>query len=105
MDKKKIRQLNKRLRVLWLRAGNIKPRELRRFAEACGYELLPGKREPTFRNDYLKPVDILTIPDHSWGINKFTAKSVLSQLEGFLFKANAILEGQEEGRHDTGKIK
>lgn len=89
MDKKKIKQLRKRLNGLLPRVGNIKPRELERFAEACGYELLSGKREPTYRNRYLK-TDPLTIPNHSWGINKYTAKSVLLQLEGFLSEAENV---------------
>ena len=105
MDKKKIRQLNQRLNRLLLKIGNIKPKELRRFAEACGYELLPGKREPTYKNRYLNTVPFLTIPDHSWGINKYTAKSVLMRIEGFIFEAEQILDRQEEGSHDTGKIK
>lgn len=105
MDKKKIRQLNKRLRRLLLKVGNIKPKELRRFAEACGYQILSGKREPTYKNIYLKTVPVLTIPDHSWGINKFTAKSVLLQIERFLFEAENVMEGQEEGHHDTGTTK
>lgn len=95
MDKKKIRQLHQRLKRLRLKVGNIKPKELRRFAESCGYELLPGKREPTYKNRYLNTVQFLTIPDHSWGINKFTAKSVLLQIEGFLFEAKEVWEGQE----------
>jgi hypothetical protein len=93
MDKKKIRQLEQRLKRLLLKIGNIKPKELRRFAEACGYELLPGKREPTYKNRHLNTVPLLTIPDHSWGIKKFTAKSVLMQIERFLFEARAKQEG------------
>lgn len=94
MEKKKIRQLEQRLKRLLLKIGSIKPKEFRRFAEACGYELVSGKKEPTYRNVHLR-VDHLTIPDHSWGINKFTAKSVLMRIEGFLFEARAIQEGQE----------
>ena len=96
MDKKKIKQLRKRLRELLLRLGNIKPRELRRFAEACGYELLSGKKEPTYRNVYFR-TNHLTIPDHSWGISKYTAKSVLLQLEGSLSEAETHFEAQEDG--------
>lgn len=90
MDKKKIKQLRKRLHGLLSRVGNIKPRELERFAEACGYELVSGKREPTYRNRYLKTVPVLTIPNHSWGIAKYTAKSVLMQLERFLSEAENV---------------
>jgi hypothetical protein len=97
MDNKKIRQLEQRLNRLLLKVGNSKPKQLRRFAEACGYELVSGKKEPTYRNVYLK-VDHLTIPDHSWGISKFTAKSILMQIERFLFEARAKQEGQEEGK-------
>ena len=60
--------------------GGIKPSELESLAKACGRVLHKRGKEPTWINPDIQKIRPLSIPHHG-ELNKFTAQSILDQLE------------------------
>ncbi len=78
------------------RQGGVKSTELEQLARALGRKCSPRGAEPTWvsvRPGFLP----ITIPHHSQGLNKFTARSILDQLEQDI----DVMEANEDGRNES----
>jgi hypothetical protein len=92
MDVRKLNRLKGRLDDL-RRKGGIKSSEVEALAKALGrvHDKRRGK-EPTWVNRDFPGLRPLTIPHHSTDLNKYTAGSILDQLEGDIEKIEESLE-------------
>jgi hypothetical protein len=81
MDKRKLRQLRRRIEALRTRLGTIQSRELESLAKALGRKRAKRGKEPTFISEWLPQSRPLSIPHHSKALKKGTASSILDQLE------------------------
>jgi hypothetical protein len=72
--------------------GGIKPSELESLAKACGRIRHRRGKEPTWINPDIPTLWPLSIPHHR-ELNRFTAQSILDQLEGDL---DTLEERKEE---------
>ena len=81
MNRRKLRQLRKRLDALRTRLGNIASWELESLAKALGRKLAPRGKEPTFISAVLPQSRPLSIPHHSTTLKKGTASNIVDQLE------------------------
>lgn len=80
----KIEKLLREVRQLQGQVGNLRSKKVIQLAERCGYKAVTRGKEPPYRNTLWPACAILTIPHHSSGLNRYTAKSILQQLEGVL---------------------
>ena len=81
MNRRKLRQLRKRLQALRARARNIESRELEKLARAIGRKRVGRGKEPTFISTLLPQSRPLSIPHHSATLKIGTASNILDQLE------------------------
>lgn len=97
MDKRKLGKLEKQLRQLRGRVGNIKPRELEKFARALGREADNTKgKEPTYKSTAFNDVRPVSIPHHgSKNLKPGTANNILDFLEGDIAKFREQLDDDE----------
>jgi hypothetical protein len=97
MEVRKLSRLKGRLDDL-RRKGGIKSSEVEALAKALGRvrEKKRGK-EPTWVNRDIPELRPLSIPHHSTDLNKYTAGSILDQLEGDIEKMGEALEKATEG--------
>ena len=79
MNKNKIEKLRKKTDALRLKGG-IRPAELESLAKACGRIRKKRGSEPTWINQDLPQLRPLSIPHHK-ELNRFTAQSILDQIE------------------------
>ena len=84
MDKKKLKKLLGEVRRLQNKIGSVKPKEIVTIAKKCGWVSVTRGKEPSYINKSFPDSPIITIPQHSQGIKKFTNKSILQQIEGVL---------------------
>ena len=96
---KKLDRLKKQLEDLRRRVGNIRPREMEKFAKACGRIQHKKRRgEPTWVSKYFpKLLRPLSIPHHSVELNRFTAENILDQLEMDLDAIEESLQARKRG--------
>lgn len=80
MNKRKLQQLRRRLRDL-RRRGGIKSAKAEALAKAVGRVRHKRGSEPTWINRDFSQLRPLSIPRHSKDLNRFTAASILDQLE------------------------
>jgi hypothetical protein len=80
MTLKKLRKLLKR--IAQLRGSSVKPRKLESLAKALGRTRAKRGSEPTWVSTPFPDLRPLSIPHHSKEVNRFTAESILDQLEG-----------------------
>ena len=66
------------------RSGGVKSTELERLAKTLGRKRRKGGREPTWVSEALPEARPLSIPSHPSGVNRFTARTILDQLEADL---------------------
>ena len=81
MNRRKLRQLRKRLEALRTRLGNIESRELERLAKALGRKPADRGKEPTYVSEFLPQSRPLSIPHHATTLKKGTAGNIFDQLE------------------------
>lgn len=81
MNRRKLRQLRKRLNALRARPGNIKSGELESLARALGRKRANRGKEPTFISEVLPRNRPLSIPHHATTLKPGTARNILDQLE------------------------
>ena len=92
MNQKRIAKLRKKLDEL-RGVGGVRSSELARFAIQVGRSRHPRGKEPTWVSDHLPDARPLSIPGHG-ELNRFTARSILDQLEEDL---DMMSEGLEAG--------
>ena len=98
MNRKKLVKIRQRLEVC-RRRGGIGSSELESIAEALGREPSRRGKEPTWVNRRYPDLRPLSIPRHgSRDLNRFTAGSILNQLELDLerWESDAELEDSDE---------
>ena len=91
MDIKKLDRIRRRLDSLRLKRG-IKPIKLEAVARALGRVRHKRGKEPTWVNENMPELRPLTIPHHSTDLNRFTAASILDQLEGDIDRIEETLK-------------
>ena len=99
MDKKKLAKLKRKLESLRKSKGNIKEKEIVRFANSCGRKRRAGGmgKEPTYLSAYLPYSKPLSIPSHPGNISAGTMGNILDMLEQDLFCIEEILEQEQKG--------
>lgn len=72
-----------------------------------GRKLFGRGKEPTYVSEILKDKNPLSIPNHPGALSKYTAGSILDQLEADLETLKELLEKeeQENGQKKRGKKK
>ena len=81
MTKVALARLKRRMESLRGKAANIRTRELVGLAQALGRRRVDRGSEPTYVSDPFPTLRPATIPSHSKPLKKYTALSVLNQLE------------------------
>jgi hypothetical protein len=81
MNKRKLRQLRRRIEALRTRLGNIESRELESLAKALGRKLAPRGDHPTYISELLPRSPPLSIPHHSTTLKRGTAANILDRLQ------------------------
>jgi len=76
--------------------GGVRTIELERLARKLGRALAKRGRHPTWINQGLPGARPLTIPSHPRDLNRFTAGSILDQLETDLDRLERLAEGKSE---------
>lgn len=77
------------------RRGGIKSDELESLAQELGRVKSKRGKEPTWVSSQFTDLRPLNIPNHSQDLNKFTARSILDQLELDVEKWQEYLESIE----------
>jgi len=80
MNRRKLAKLRKRIDEL-RKKGSLPSATLERLAKALGRKRHKGGKEPMWVSELLPSASPLSIPHHSKGVGRFTAKSILDQLE------------------------
>ena len=89
---KNIRRLRARIEAL-RRVGGVRPVELERLAKSLGRTTEKRGKHPTWVSRFLPSAPPVSIPSHPGSLNRFTAKTILDQLEADL----DLLEARSEG--------
>jgi|RhiMetdeSRZDD1v2_1073273.scaffolds.fasta_scaffold445779_2 hypothetical protein len=79
MKSAKLRKLKRRIGQL--RGSSVKPRKLESLAQALGRQRAKRGSEPTWVSSVFPDLRPLSIPHHSKEVKRFTAESILDQLE------------------------
>ncbi len=92
MDEKKLAKIKREIDSARQGAGNLRHRDLAKIAKMLGRVRSKDRtNEPTFVSTLLT-TNVITIPDHARGLNKFTALNILNQLEEDVFKFEQEIE-------------
>ena len=97
MDEKKLAKIQREIDSARARVGNLRHRDLAKIAKMLGRVRSKDRtNEPTYVSNLLLDANVITIPDHSRGVNKFTAKNILNQLEEDALKLEEKLRIETE---------
>jgi len=77
--------------------GSFKSSDIEAFARAVGRQQSKRGKEPTWINPSFPSIPPVSIPNHSAGLNKFTAKAILGQLEKDIEALEKKAETEEPG--------
>lgn len=110
MNPKKLRRLRRLLGALRTSVANMPSRKLESFAKALGREPEKRGKHPTYVSSILQNSRPITIPHHSKNLKKWTANSILDQLEQDLFTLEQMFNPRREtekedpcnGKDNTG---
>jgi hypothetical protein len=94
MSLAKIRKLRSEIEAL-RNKGWVKTAELEALARRLGRRRAKRGKEPTWISDELSDRRPVSIPSHPGDVNRFTARSILDQLEGDLDQYEELLQSQE----------
>src|SRR6185295_723863 len=90
----KIRKLRSQIEALRNKRW-IKTAELESLAQRLGTKRAKRGKEPTWINEELPDRRPVSIPSHPGDVNRFTARSILDQLEADLDRYEELLQSQE----------
>ncbi len=96
MNKKKLDKIERKLEILRSRQANIRDRELVSLAKSLGRLRSPRGKEPTYINEFFQHLRPLSIPSHPRALNRFTAGSIIDQLELDILAWDEFLENEEK---------
>lgn len=95
MNAKRLQKI--RLEIASLRRkGGVKSRELQSVAKSLGRSLHLRGKEPAWVSDVLPNAFPISIPNHPGDLNKYTARSILEQLENDAEALELELEDEHE---------
>lgn len=97
-ERKRLRRARSKLEALKNTPSNIRPKQLKNLAKSLGRIPYPRGKGPTFINPRLPRSKPLTIPNHPGALPRYTAESILEQIEGDLFALEEKLENEAERR-------
>lgn len=81
MDESKLAKIRQLIDSARGRLANLRHNDLAKIAKLLGRKRSSRRtNEPTYESVLLN-TNVITIPDHSRGLNRFTAKAILMQLE------------------------
>lgn len=87
MNEKKLAKIKREIDSARQGAANLKHRDLEKIAKMLGRVRSKDRTsEPTYKSTLLSDANVITIPDHSKGVNKFTARNILNQLEEDVYR-------------------
>lgn len=95
LGRAQVRKLRSKITALRGKGG-VKTSELEALARSLGRKRANRGKEPTWINEELPERRPLSIPNHSTDVNRFTAKSILDQLEADLDRYEELLESPEK---------
>ncbi|HEY7213801.1 MAG TPA: hypothetical protein VIC28_04185 [Thermoanaerobaculia bacterium] len=95
MSLAKIRKLRSEIEAL-RNKGWVKTAELEALARRLGRRRAKRGKEPTWISDELPDRRPVSIPSHPGDVNRFTARSILDQLEGDLDRYEELLQSRED---------
>jgi hypothetical protein len=102
MNHRKLTNLKTELATLRKRGG-VKSSELEDIAKSLGRKRHKRGKEPTWINEQFPNLRPLSIPHHSTDLNRFTARSILEQLEVDIEYWEEFVEASEvEGGSQDG---
>jgi hypothetical protein len=97
MTKQKLKRLRRQLEALRARPANIRADELQRLVAALGRDREKKRRgEPMWISSLLPSSRPLSIPNHPGRLKRYTAGSILDQLEEDLDTLEEMLSGNPE---------
>ena len=99
MDKKKLTRLQQKHCSLYAKIGNIRERDLVGLAKKLGRRRSKGGKHPTYVSDHFPNARPITIPSHRT-LKVATARSILDDLDGDIFRWQQYLDAQEAGESD-----
>ncbi len=97
MTSTKLRNLAQR--IAKLRGSSVKPRKLESLAKSLGRQRAKRGSEPTWISGVFSDLRPLSIPHHSKEVKRFTAESILDQLEVDVHRWGEHLES--EGKNNA----
>ena len=98
MDEKKLAKIKREIEAARGRLGNLRHNDLAKIAKMLGRERSAKRtNEPTYESALLN-ANVITIPDHARGLNKWTAKAIINQLDEDVVKFEAIIRAEKGER-------
>jgi hypothetical protein len=94
MNHKKLTEIKESMEK-FRRRGGIKSEELESLTKEIGRVKSKRGKEPTWVSSQFSDLRPLSIPNHTHDLNKFTARSILDQLESDVEKWEEYLESSE----------
>jgi hypothetical protein len=82
MNKKTLKNVERRIRSLHAGSGNVRRRQLVSLAKTLGRKESNRGKEPTYISIAFPDLRAVTIPSHPGTMPRFTVESILDQFEG-----------------------
>ena len=95
MDPKKIRKLRNEIQGM-RRRGGIRPAELESLARSVGRVRHKRGKEPSWVSTVFPEAPPVSIPNHPGDLSKYTARSILNELEADLDRFDAAAEEDQD---------
>ena len=99
MNKRKLNKIKRLIESMRSRIANIRSEELISLAHQLGRERSQRGKEPTYESTLLPKRAPISIPNHPGSLNKFTAGSILDDLEKDVFDIEESLEEEGEKKN------
>jgi hypothetical protein len=95
MTKKKLNRIRRKLDVLRAGAAGLRSHQLVQIAKSLGRRRSNRGKEPTYVSDPFPDLRPVSIPSHRGTLNRFTASSILDQLDEDVFRWEEEFEQEE----------
>lgn len=82
MNKKTLKNVERRIRSLHAGSGNVRRRQLVSLAKTLGRKESNRGKEPTYISTVFPDMRPVSIPSHPGALPRFTVESILDQLDG-----------------------
>lgn len=95
MTRKRLSRIKRHLGGLRSRVADLRSRELAQAAESLGRRRSKRGKEPTYVSEPFPDLRPLSIPSHPGTLKRFTAASILDQLDEDVIRWEEMLESDE----------